>query len=140
MTAYMPQAKSIEWETPQDLFDKLDAEFHFTLDVCAKPENAKCERYFTIKENGLTQKWEGSCWMNPPYGTAINHWVQKAYISAIHGVTTVALLPVRSDTRWFHDFIYHKHEIRCLKGRLKFGNGKQSSTFPSMIVIFRGKQ
>lgn len=134
--AYMPQAKSVEWETPQALFDELDREFHFTVDVCATPDNAKCERYFTKDDNGLWQDWAGEhVYCNPPYGREIKHWVQKA--SELKAAITVMLLPVRTDTKWFHDYIYGKAEIRFIKGRLKFGNGKHSATFPSMIVIFR---
>ena len=125
------------WETPQELFDELDREFHFTLDVCAVPENAKCERYFTPTQTGLKQDWTrggGTVYMNPPYGREIGLWVRKA---AECGVTAVCLLPARTDTAWFHDYIYGKAEIRFIRGRLKFGNSKNSAPFPSMIVIFR---
>ena len=126
------------WETPQELFDELDREFHFTLDVCAVPENAKCERYFTPAQNGLKQDWNtgGTIYMNPPYGREIGLWVRKA---AESNVTAVCLLPARTDTAWFHDYIYGKAEIRFIRGRLKFGNSKNSAPFPSMIVIFRGE-
>ena len=126
------------WETPQALFDELDKEFHFTIDVCAVPENAKCERYFTPAQNGLKQDWNtgGTIYMNPPYGREIGLWVRKA---AESNVTAVCLLPARTDTAWFHDYIYGKAEIRFIRGRLKFGNSKNSAPFPSMIVIFRGE-
>ena len=127
------------WETPQALFDELDKEFHFTIDVCAVPENAKCERYFTTAQNGLKQDWNtggGTIYMNPPYGREIGLWVRKA---AESNVTAVCLLPARTDTAWFHDYIYGKAEIRFIRGRLKFGNSKNSAPFPSMIVIFRGE-
>ena len=127
------------WETPQALFDELDKEFHFTLDVCAVPENAKCERYFTPAQNGLKQDWNtggGTIYMNPPYGREIGLWVRKA---AESNVTAVCLLPARTDTAWFSDYIYGKAEIRFIRGRLKFGNSKNSAPFPSMIVIFRGE-
>lgn len=123
------------WATPQDLFDELDAEFHFELDVCATAENAKCKRYFTPEIDGLRQNWRGgTVFMNPPYGRNIGLWVRKA---ATCDATVVCLLPARTDTRWFHEYIYHKAEIRFLRGRLKFGDGKNSAPFPSMIVIFR---
>ena len=139
MTAYMPKAKNTEWETPQDMFDGLNVEFQFTLDVCATYENSKCERYFTKEIDGLKQSWQGICWMNPPYGLAIKQWIKKAYNESLKDATVVCLLPVRSDTGWFHDYAM-KGEIRFLRGRLKFGkNGKQSSTFPSMIVVFQAK-
>ncbi len=140
MTAYMPKAKNTDWETPQDLFDGLNVEFQFTLDVCATDDNSKCERHFTKEIDGLKQSWQGYiCWMNPPYGLAIKQWIKKAYNESLKDATVICLLPVRSDTGWFHDYAM-KGEIRFLRGRLKFGkNGKQPSTFPSMIVVFRAK-
>ena len=125
-----------EWPTPQDFFDKLNEEFHFTLDVCATPENAKCPRYYTKRENGLLQKWEGVCWMNPPYGREIGQWVKKAYESAIGGATVVCLLPARTDTSWWHDYCM-KGEVRFIRGRLKFGGASENAPFPSAVVIFR---
>ena len=133
-------SKSVVWETPQDLFDKLNAEFHFDLDVCALPENAKCEKYYTPEDDGLLQPWNGTCWCNPPYGRTIGKWVQKAYETFAGGGTVVMLLPARTDTKWFHEYIYNKAEIRFIKGRLKFGNSKNAAPFPSMIVVFDGKQ
>lgn len=131
-------SKSVVWETPQDLFDKLNAEFHFDLDVCALPENAKCEKYYTPEDDGLSQPWNGVCWCNPPYGRTIGKWIQKAYETFAGGGTVVMLLPARTDTKWFHEYIYNKAEIRFIKGRLKFGNSKNAAPFPSMIVVFRG--
>lgn len=129
---------SDEWETPQELFDQLNEEFHFDLDPCATPQNAKCAQFFTKKENGLKQDWFGTVFMNPPYGREIKQWVQKAYEEAGKRCTVVCLLPARTDTSWFHDYCL-KGEIRFLRGRLKFGNAKNSAPFPSMIVIFRKK-
>lgn len=138
--AYMPQAKSVEWETPQDLFDELNEEFNFTLDPCATPENAKCVKFFTKKEDGLSQSWAGErVFMNPPYGKEAANWIAKAYFESQYAEIIVGLLPARTDVRWFHDFIYRKAEVRFLKGRLKFvgPNGKaSSSTFPSIIVVW----
>ena len=128
------------WETPQNLFNELNREFNFDLDPCATPENAKCERYFTLADNGLTQNWGGvNVFCNPPYGREIYVWVKKCYEeSKKPGTTVVMLIPARTDTRYFHDFIYHKaKEIRFIRGRLKFGNAKNSAPFPSMIVIFQ---
>lgn len=122
------------WATPQDFFDELDKEFVFDLDVCALPENAKCERYFTPEEDGLKQEWNGTVWCNPPYGRQIGKWVEKACKSEC---TVVMLLPARTDTGWFHDYIYGKAEIRFVRGRLKFGESKNSAPFPSMVVIYR---
>lgn len=124
-----------EWSTPQDFFDRLDQEFHFELDVCANHENHKCAKYFTKTEDGLSVPWGGvAIWCNPPYGREIGKWVAKC---AEHNGTAVMLLPARTDTRWFHDYIYGKAEIRFIKGRLRFGDSKNSAPFPSMVVIFR---
>ena len=127
------------WETPQSFFDGLNAEFHFDLDVCALPENAKCPRFYTPDDDGLAQPWDGVCnWCNPPYGSQIAKWVKKAYLTARSGGgVTVMLLPARTDTRWFHDYIYGQAEIRFIRGRLKFGDSKNSAPFPSMIAVFR---
>lgn len=138
----MFSSKNDIWETPQDFFEKLDEEFNFDCDVCALPENAKCKKYYTPEQDGLKQKWVGVCYMNPPYGKKIKEWVKKAYES---DTIVVALLPARTDTKWFHDYIYGKSEIRFLRGRLKFGGVKNSAPFPSMVVIFnkqakRGKK
>lgn len=127
------------WATPQDFFDALNAEFAFETDVCALPENAKCARYFTPEDDGLAQEWTGTCWCNPPYGREIGKWVQKAAESAENGATVVMLLPARTDTRWFHQYIYGKREIRFIAGRLKFGGSKNSAPFPNMVAVFRPK-
>jgi site-specific DNA-methyltransferase (adenine-specific) len=125
-----------DWATPQWLFDQLDKEFHFTLDVCATATNAKCEKFYTVFDDGLKQKWEGVCWMNPPYGHEVAQWIAKAYEEANKGATVVALLAARTDTRWFHKYIYQKAEIRFLPGRLYFDDGPGRSPFPSMIVVW----
>lgn len=133
------RSKSDEWETPQQIYDELDREFHFTLDPCATDNNHKCNTYYTAKENGLVKNWGGQIvFCNPPY-SQIGKWVEKAYRESQQDCTIVVLLiPSRTDTRYFHDFIYHRSEIRFIKGRLKFGESKNSAPFPSMIVIFRG--
>lgn len=128
------------WATPQWLFDELNNEFHFDLDVCANAENHKCAKYYTKEQNGLIQPWIDNVWCNPPYGREIGKWITKAYISAYHNIgVIVMLLPARTDTKWFHEYIYNQPntEIRFIKGRLKFGDSKNSAPFPSMIVIFR---
>lgn len=125
-----------DWETPQDLFNELNKEFNFTVDVASSEENYKCNRYYTEKENGLKQNWDNEIvWCNPPYGRKIGDCVKKASESK---ATVVMLLPARTDTKWFHKYIYNKAKIRFIKGRLKFGNSVNSAPFPSMIVIFKG--
>lgn len=133
----MFSSKVDTWETPQWFFDVVNKEFKFDLDVCAFKESAKCDKYFTPEDNALIQDWKGMCWMNPPYGREIGKWIKKASEEVIkHDSVVVALLPSRTDTKWFHDYIYEKAEVRFLKGRLKFGNAVNSAPFPSMLVIF----
>ena len=138
MNSVMYSSKKDDWETPQDLFDALNKKYNFDLDPAATVENAKCKEFFTKKENGLLQNWGGRCvFCNPPYGRQIGKWVEKGFIESKRANTTVVmLLPARTDTRWFHDYIYKKAEIEFIKGRLKFGESKNSAPFPSMIVIF----
>lgn len=163
----MFSSRSDEWETPQDLFNKLNAEFNFTLDPCATPENAKCKKFYTIKDDGLKQDWSKDIvFMNPPYSKPENpckqncnkkkckdrgyhlntykpgqeDWIKKAYDESQKGAIVVALLPVRTDTKAFHKYIYNKAEIRFIEGRLKFGSCKDAAPFPSAIVIFRPKE
>ena len=136
-TEVMFSSKVDTWETPQDFFDKINKEFNFDLDVCALDSSAKCENYFTPEIDGLKQDWKGVCWMNPPYGREISKWIKKASEEVVkHDSVVVALLPARTDTKWFHDYIYHQHVVRFIKGRLKFGNAVNSAPFPSMLVIF----
>lgn len=132
-------SKSDDWSTPPQFFRELDAELHFDLDVCATEENRKCLRYFSKEQDGLQQSWAGCrVFCNPPY-SQIKKWVEKAYREGTQEGTLVALLiPARTDTRYFHDFILHRAEVRFIKGRLKFGDQKNAAPFPSMVVIFRG--
>lgn len=142
MTSGMYSSATPEWATPQDFFDALDAEFGFTLDVCATDDNAKCSRYFTEADDGLAQEWEGVCWMNPPYGRKIGRWIEKAYQTAARGSTVVCLVPARTDTAWWHDFVM-KGEVRFVRGRLYFehdGGKHDRAPFPSAVVIFGGDQ
>lgn len=135
----MYSSKSDEWATPQNFFDELNKEFDFNLDPCATEENHKCETYFTRENDGLSQNWGGyRVFCNPPY-SEISKWVEKAFYETKKENTLVAMLiPSRTDTRYFHDFINNRTEVRFVKGRLKFGEGKNSAPFPSMLVIFRG--
>ena len=136
----MFSSKTCEWATPQDFFDRLNAEFSFTLDPCASAENHKCDKYYTKAEDGLIQDWSGeTVFCNPPYGREIGRWVCKCFHEVFDGKCpcAVMLLPARTDTRWFHDYIYNKAEIRFIPGRLKFNSQKNSAPFPSMVVVFQ---
>ena len=124
------------WETPQELFDELNRKYNFDVDVCALPENAKCTNYFTPEIDGLKQEWIGTCWMNPPYGRGIIDWVEKAAYTAKQGHTVVALVPVRTDARWFQNYCLGR-EIHFIKGRLKFGGSKSNAPFGCCVVVFR---
>lgn len=132
-------SKTNEWSTPHDFFDMLDKEFNFNVDVCATKQNTKVKlEYFTKKIDGLSQDWNYlNVWCNPPYGREIGNWVKKA--SETMGGVVVMLIPARTDTKYFHEYIYQKEnvEIRFIKGRLKFGGLKNSAPFPSMVVVFK---
>lgn len=147
MEAYFMR-KSDEWATPQSLFDELNAEFHFTLDPCSTDENCKCDKHYTRADSGLTKNWGGEIvFCNPPY-SEIKTWVEKCFYEAQKDNTIVVLLiPARTDTRYFHNFILHRSEIRFVRGRVKFektdiepADNGSSAPFPSMIVIFRGAE
>lgn len=144
-TKTMFSSATEEWGTPPDLFDKLDQTYHFTLDAAASPENFKCEKYYSKTNNGLTRSWKGEVvFCNPPYGREIGKWVQKCWEECFYNGTKIVLLvPARTDTNWFHDFIYTRthNNIRYefIKGRLKFiqrGEIKNSAPFPSMLVYY----
>ena len=135
-TKIMFSSNKETWETPQELFDKYNAIHHFETDVCALPENAKCDRYFTPEMDGLSQEWTGVCWCNPPYGRHIGKWVKKAVESK---AKVVMLLPARTDTKWFHEYVLPYGEIEFLKGRVRFVGAKDVAPFPSMIGVFRRK-
>jgi site-specific DNA-methyltransferase (adenine-specific) len=128
-----------EWATPKDFFEALDAEFHFTLDPCSTDDNAKCAKHFTKEQDGLLQDWTGErVFCNPPYGREMPRWIAKCAEHGMMGGIAVMLIPARTDTRAFHEYIYHKAEIRFIRGRLKFGGAKNSALFPSMVVVFGG--
>lgn len=140
MNKSLLSSKTDLWETPQDFFEKLNDEFNFNLDPCALPTNAKCSEYFTPDIDGLKQDWGGKrVFCNPPYGRKLGTWVKKCYEESKKGTMVVMLIPARTDTAYFHDYIYNKAEIRFLRGRLKFSNAKNCAPFPSMLVIYANK-
>jgi phage N-6-adenine-methyltransferase len=135
-------AKTDLYPTPLDFFRKMARRYGpFDLDVCALPDNAKCPRYFTPEVDGLKQPWLGRCWCNPPYGKTIGLWVRKAWESSVEGATVVMLVPARTDTRWWHDYVKpHAAEIHFQRGRLRFGNSIHPAPFPSAVIVFRPGQ
>ena len=134
-------SRTEEWPTPKALFAALNREFGFTLDPCATRANAACSRYFTKVDDGLAQDWGvHTVFCNPPYGRQIAAWAEKCFCAAQAGATVVLLIPSRTDTRYFHDWIYNKAEVRFLRGRLRYGDGPQSAPFPSLIAIYRPRR
>lgn len=130
-------SERIDWATPQGLFDKLNDEFDFTLDPCATEVNAKCRKFYTLRENGLAQDWSNErVFMNPPYGRVIGDWMKKAYSESLKGALVVCLIPCRTDTEWWHTWVMRAKQIRFIKGRLYFDDGDGRAPFPSAIVVF----
>lgn len=133
----MFSSNSHEWETPDDLFDILNKEFEFTLDVCATEKNAKVANYISPQQDAFSREFKGVCWMNPPYGRQIGNWIQRAYEQAYNGnCTIVCLVPARTDTQWWWNYARHG-EVRFIKGRLRFKGGDSGAPFPSAVIIFR---
>ena len=126
-----------DWETPQAFFDAVNDEFQFTLDACATATNAKCERFFSPEDDALSQYWSGVVWMNPPYGYQIGSWIQKAYIESRNDTTVVCLIPAKTETRWWHNFVMRAAEIRLIKGRMRFSGSPINAPFPSALVVFK---
>ena len=147
MNAALLSSKKMDWCTPIDFFNELNKEFNFVLDAAATDETAKCKDYFTPETDGLKQSWkrtDGAVFCNPPYGREIGKWIKKAYEeSTKHNTTIVLLIPARTDTTYFHNYIYKRAEIRFIRGRLKFtdenGIAGDAAPFPSMVVIYNGR-
>jgi len=139
----MFSSKTPEWGTPQAFYDKLNAQFKFTLDPCGNESNHKCATYFTIEDDGLAQDWGGhKVFMNPPYGRDIKRWMQKAHEESLKPNTVVVcLIPARTDTKYWHDYCMGEaREIHFVKGRLKFeGASNNSAPFPSAVVVFSSR-
>lgn len=133
LNEYLYKSDNSKWETPDDLFNALNDHYHFTIDLCADKNNHKLDNYYGEEQDALSKNWEGICWMNPPYGKDISKWVEKAYNSK--GAIVVCLLPVRSDTKWWHKYCMNG-EIKFINKRLKFKNSNNMATFPSALVIF----
>lgn len=127
-----------DWRTPPDLYAALDAEFSFVLDAAASPDNALAERYYTEADDGLSRSWTTATFCNPPYNV-VGRWIEKAAAEQRRGVTSVLLIPARTDTRAWHRYIFGRAgvEVRFLAGRLRFSGSAQSAPFPSAVVVFR---
>lgn len=125
----------LDWATPRAFYQALDAEFGFALDACAHDGNAKCPTFYA-DDKGLREPWLPPTFVNPPYGRQIAKWVKRAYEQSQRGFAVVALLPSRTDTRWWHDYVMKADEIRFVRGRLHFDE-RGPAPFPSAIVIWR---
>ena len=135
----MFSSKTGEWSTPQDFFDKLNWRFGpFDLDPCATPHNTKCANFYTEMENGLEKNWHGhTVFVNPPYGRGIDKWIKKGYEEAQASDTKVVMLiPARTDTKYWHQYVMKAEMVFFVKGRLKFGDSSNSAPFPSAVVVF----
>jgi hypothetical protein len=147
-TTGMRTSNDDTWTTPRDFYNKLNAEFNFSLDAAALKSSALCSNWFGPDHDnpnlrdGLVMDWSQfasskTVWLNPPYGRSIGLWTSKAnFESRGGGLTIVLLVPARTDTNWWHKDII-QHEIRFIKGRLKFGNQKNSAPFPSAVVVMK---
>ena len=136
------KSESEEYETPKEIFEPLQKEFNLQLDVCASSSNHKLDNYFTKEDDALTKDWHkhGNFWMNPPFGRQLKKWVQKGYEESQKGVIGVSILPVRSNTLWWHKYIIDtKAEVRFLKGEIKFGDCKRGLWLPFAIVIWKSE-
>jgi site-specific DNA-methyltransferase (adenine-specific) len=132
-------SKNKNWETPQSLFNQYNEIYNFTYDLAADKFNKKCKFYFSKKDNSLTKDWhkiKGWLWLNPPYGRDVIKWVEKSHNEALKGAKIIMLIFAKTDTKYFHNYIYNKYEIEFLKGRLKFGNSKNNAPYGNMIVKF----
>jgi len=131
------------WATPDEVFKPLDAEFSFTLDPCATAQNARCEKYFTEDDDGLSQSWFAErVFMNPPYGKKIYDWVAKAHEEARKGALIVGLLPNATGTSWFRANVsgLSGSDLRFHRGRIPFikpDGTKASPAFDSIIAVWR---
>ena len=138
MTKGLTSTGNIVAETPKYLFDRISSIFNFSLDVCALPENAKCESYYTPKDDGLSNPWGGGVWCNPPYGREISSWVKKAYEESQkeYNDFVLMLLPARTDTKWWWDWVQGKATLFFIKGRVKFGDHNVGAPFPSVLALY----
>jgi phage N-6-adenine-methyltransferase len=138
ISAALYSSRTEDWPTPQLFYDQLNEEFDFTLDPCATRQNAKCRTFFTKIHDGLRSDWgTHRVFCNPPYGRTMREWTRKCFDASRKGALVVLLAHARTDTRWFHDWVYGKAELRFVRGRLRFGDGTQSAPFPSLVAVFR---
>lgn len=131
-----------DWSTPKELFNKLNKEFNFEWDLAAEQDNALCNKFYSKEQDGLKQKWEGVCWLNPPYGdksSKMVNWIKKAYDDTQENpnLIVVMLIPARTNTKWFANYIAQCCEVRFIIGRPKFGNAKDGLPQPLLFAVFK---
>lgn len=138
ITKGLTSTGNIVAETPKYLFDRISSIFNFSLDACALPENAKCESYYTPEDDGLSKPWRGGVWCNPPYGREISSWVRKAYEESQkeYNSFVLMLLPARTDTKWWWEYVQGKATLFFIKGRVKFGDHNVGAPFPSVLALY----
>ena len=138
ITKGLKSTGNIVAETPKYLFDRISSIFNFSLDACALPENAKCESYYTPEDDGLSKPWRGGVWCNPPYGREISSWVRKAYEESQkeYNSFVLMLLPARTDTKWWWEYVQGKATLFFIKGRVKFGDHNVGAPFPSVLALY----
>lgn len=152
MSSFSVMSSSVDmtWTTPKSFFDKVSQEFNFTLDAAAFKTSALCPNYYgpdheqTDRRDALECDWVkdsagGWIWLNPPYGRALPHFIKKAHNEYLRGAKIVILIPSRTGTSYWHDYLVN-HEIRFIRGRLKFGNTNTSAPFDSALIIMGGNQ
>ena len=135
-------SKTNEWTTPINFYNELNKEFNFTLDPCCTKENALCQKYYTKEDNGLVKDWSNEIvFMNPPYDRNLHTWIRKAYLESLNNAIVVCLIPARTETQYWHDFIFpYALKILFIKGRLRFGGSKHNAPFPSAIIVFEKRK
>lgn len=131
-----------KWETPIYIFDELNDIYNFTLDPCCEIHTAKCNKFYTEEDNGLIQEWSNEIvFVNPPYSRGnIDKWMEKCYNESSKGVTIVALIPVSTSSKWFHNYVWNKSELIFYKGRLRFNGAKFTAPFSNCLAIYNGKE
>ncbi len=151
---YMPKAKTVEHGTPPELVKRLAKRYArgaFDLDVAASDELRVAPRYYTSRENGLEQPWDGRCWCNPPYGRSEHLWVRKARTEVLRGVAEVVvmLLPAKTGKRWWQDMVYKGSRpgavilrypveyVEFIPGRVQFVGSDHCAGIASVVVVMR---
>jgi len=139
MAKARPVTQKDKWETPGHIYNKLNQEFNFTLDPCCEPNTAKCAKYYTMEDDGLSKSWEGeTVFVNPPYSAGnIDRWTRKCYEESLKPNTiVVALIPVSTSAKWWHSYVLNKGQLRYVERRIQFEGAAQSAPFSNVIIVY----